>query len=567
MELVHIDLDRLHVSRMNMRNGRKPPSIDDILPSIRERGVLVPLLVRSSEEETFEIVAGRRRYFACLTVKEEEGSVQSLPCAVMETGDDAAALEASLIENVARLDPDEVSQWETFSKLVRQGRDTATIAQTFGVTELAVKRVLALGSLLPAIRGLYRDDEIDRQTVRHLTLATKAKQKAWFALHRDPESYAPTGYRLKAWVLGGESIATDVALFPLEDYTGPVASDLFGEESYFTNAEQFWTLQNTAIEATAEAYRKAGWQEIVTLKPGEPFHRWEHTPLPKDDGGKVFITISHDGEVECHEGWLSEKEARQQSNGEPVEVKRTRPEASARLNTYIDLHRHAAVRTVMLSHPGAALRMAVAHMISGSSLWRIIAEPQRAEGEAMAASVASSISEAAFSAARKEVVGELGFDVNIDAVLAQGLRHDTSTVFQKLLELSDDAVLSILTIVMGETLEAGSVMVEALGQQLGVDMQSVWRADDAFLELVRDKESIQALLSEVAGPEVAAANAAETAKTQKIVLRDCLDGTNGRTKTENWLPRWLHFPATHYTERGGVGAVSRGEQISNLMDT
>ncbi|MES0008023.1 hypothetical protein NKK52_31410 [Mesorhizobium sp. C277A] len=40
-----------------------------------------------------------------------------MPCAIMEDGDDADALEASLIENLARLDPDEVWQWETFRGL------------------------------------------------------------------------------------------------------------------------------------------------------------------------------------------------------------------------------------------------------------------------------------------------------------------------------------------------------------------------------------------------------------------------------------------------------------------
>ena len=40
----------------------------------------------------------------------------------MEPGDDAAALEASLIENIARLDPDEMSQYETFARLIKEGR-------------------------------------------------------------------------------------------------------------------------------------------------------------------------------------------------------------------------------------------------------------------------------------------------------------------------------------------------------------------------------------------------------------------------------------------------------------
>src|SRR3546814_15780984 len=46
MQLANIELGKLCVSKANMRYGRKAPDVSDILPSIRARGVLVPLLVR-----------------------------------------------------------------------------------------------------------------------------------------------------------------------------------------------------------------------------------------------------------------------------------------------------------------------------------------------------------------------------------------------------------------------------------------------------------------------------------------------------------------------------------------
>src|SRR5437016_4872880 len=109
MELQHIAFERLHISPLNMRHAKRDPDVSDILPSVKARGILQPLLVRPNQDG-FEIVAGRRRYFAAKAVREERGEIAPLPCAVMEAGDDAAALEASLIENVARLDPDEMSQ-------------------------------------------------------------------------------------------------------------------------------------------------------------------------------------------------------------------------------------------------------------------------------------------------------------------------------------------------------------------------------------------------------------------------------------------------------------------------
>lgn len=176
MELKHIDIARLSVSSANMRGGKKAPDLTNILPSVRARGVLVPLIVRENgSPDAYEIVAGKRRYHAALAVAEESGSIDPLPCAVMEAGDDAAALEASLIENIARLDPDEMTRHESFTRLVREGRSVDDIALTFGLTALQVKRTLALGNLMPRIRNLYRADRIDAITVRHLTLATKAQ--------------------------------------------------------------------------------------------------------------------------------------------------------------------------------------------------------------------------------------------------------------------------------------------------------------------------------------------------------------------------------------------------------
>ena len=62
MQLLHIDLGKLKDAAINMRHGKAAPDVSDILPSIKTRGVLVPLLVRpNGDGESFEVVAGRRR--------------------------------------------------------------------------------------------------------------------------------------------------------------------------------------------------------------------------------------------------------------------------------------------------------------------------------------------------------------------------------------------------------------------------------------------------------------------------------------------------------------------------
>jgi ParB family chromosome partitioning protein len=568
MELKHIDIAHLSVSSANMRGGKKAPDLANILPSVRARGILVPLIVRESgSPDSYEIVAGKRRYHAALAVAEESGIIEPLPCAVMEAGDDAAALEASLIENIARADPDEMTRHESFTRLVREGRSVEDIALTFGLTTLQVKRTLALGNLMPRIRNLYRAEKIDAVTVRHLTLASKAQQRDWLALLDSEGEHAPTGQNLRAWLLGGAAISTKVALFDLATYTGEIVADLFGEDSYFACPSDFWAAQMGAVEERAQACREAGWPEVVVMERGEYFHTWEHERCQKKKGGRVYVAISHRGEVTFHEGYVTAKEARKRKAEEAI-PKPVRPEISAPIQNYVDLHRHAAVRASLLSQPAMALRLMLAHAIVGSPLWRVDVEKQRANSDAIAESVEASSSEAVFDAKRREVLALLGFDPDAPTVTG-GYAGDGGLpgLFLHLLGLPDEAVLSVIAVVMGETLAAGSAMVELLGALLKVDVATVWQADDALLDAIRDKEVIGQIVAEVAGDAVASANAGESVKVQRQIVRDCLAGINGRAQVEGWVPRWMAFPPSTYTERGGVGSAERWSAIAPLLDT
>jgi len=282
MRLAFADPRNLTLSPLNMHHGRPDPDVSDILPSVRRRGVLLTLLVLEATrdgvvvEDHFEIVAGRRRWKAALAALAEGVEIDPIPIGILEPGDDAAAIEASLIENLGRLPPDEVTCWETFTRLVTSGRTAEQIAATFGLSDVVVKRTLALGALLPRIRNLYRREEIDVATVRYLTLASKAQQKAWLALLDDPEQRAPTGGALKAWLFGGTSIPTKHALFSLDDYPGQIRADLFGEDSYFVESDLFWRCQNEAVAAWREALLADGWSEVEVLDVGEPFYSWKH---------------------------------------------------------------------------------------------------------------------------------------------------------------------------------------------------------------------------------------------------------------------------------------------------
>jgi len=277
--------------------------------------------------------------------------------------------------------------------------------------------------------------------------------------------------------------------------------------------------------------------------------------------------------VIVHEGYVSRKEAARLAKAEGSDgadasaARPARPEVTRPLQTYLDLHRHAAVRAALLAHLGIALRLMVAHAIAGSHLWSVRAEPQATRDEAVRESLDNSKAEADFGERRRAVLAVLGLAEDEPTVTGGGSGGmGVCGVFQRLLELPDAVVMEVVAIVIGETLAAGSAAVEAVGLEIGVEMSRYWQADDAFFSALRDREVLTRIVAEVGGEAVASANAGETTKTLKTIVRDHLAGDNGRPKREHWVPRWMTFPPSAYTARGGVGTVAAHARAQAAQD-
>ena len=566
MKQQFIKIEDLKISPLNVRkHGDR--SGDDLIPSIRTNGVIQPLLVRKNCEG-FEVLAGQRRYNAASSLAKEQ-EIDPIPCLVMEDGDDAAAIEASLAENIARLPMDELDQYEAFRALSKAGRSIEEIAFAFGVTDRMVKQRLALADLHLPILNAYRRKDVNAGDLRLLTMATRKQQKAWWKLHNSEDDYAPTGYRLKSWLFGGDEIPVSNALFDLDSYEGAIVSDLFGEEQYFGDSALFWEHQGKNIATIMQDYRDEGWSSVILHDVGEHWYKWDCVEFSKEEGGEVHITCSANGEITIHEGYLNEKtyqkrlKAEQSADGEkPIN---TRPELTKSMQNYLALHRHSAVRTELLNHQGIALRLLLSGLIAGSK-----ADAQKAAKEEITESLQNNKAEASFEQERKAVRDLLGLEGNNHPTLLPrkddwDRRIDAYTIFAKLLTLDDDSVLRVLTFVSAEVLAAESAMVEVVGTLLKVDMQKHWQPDDVFFDLFKDKEAINAMLAEIGGEDVAAGNLTATAKTQKQIITNFLDG-EGRDKVEDWHPRYMAFPMQSYTDRGGIEAMKQWDDVKELFD-
>jgi len=585
MELYYIPLENLTVAATNARTHGASEGLDSLAASIKARGVLQPLLVRPvAEVETggagFEIVAGQRRYLACQRLA-QDGPVEPLPCMVLDATDDAAALEISLAENVERLPMEPFDQHEAFARLVELGQGAGDIAARFGVTERLVKQRLALANLIDGIKREARKGQIKIADAQLLALATPKQQREWMKLYRDKAQYPPQGGHLKAWLCGGAAISTEVALFPLADYKGRIVADLFGEESHFDDAAQFWALQSKAIAERRDQLLAEGWAGVEVLETGDHFRGWEYQRTAKKDGGRVLIVPQRDGEVRVHEGYLPVKEARRlarqaagEAGADPDEGEAAKPariETTQALQNYVALHKAAAVREALARNPHVALRLAVACLIGNAPNWSVRADRTHPLNAAIEASVESGVARAAFAEARRAaadgladgLAGAAEWPGSTDAALSgRGYGEgQTAEVFARLLDLHADQVLKILAVIAGEALVAGGGLAERLGELLEIDMRARWKPDDTFFDLLTDKAALAGIATEVGAAPAAKA----TGKELRAAIRRRLNG-EGCQPVEGWLPRYFEFPARGYTDRPVAEARAAYDRLARGAD-
>ena len=563
-----IPLSELRISKLNMRHSRKKPDVSDILPSIRESGIRQTLLVRK-EGDHYGVVAGRRRYFALKEIEKESGEMPLVPCAIMTEEDAASAIAASVIENVGRLPASEMEQYTAFKRLHDEGRGVDEIAAFFGVTELLVRRVLALASLAEPIRKLYAEDEIDRETIRALTLATTDQQAEWLRLHESEDERAPRGRNCKAWITGGAIITTDKALFDIADYEGQITADLFGEHGVFADPDAFWKAQSAAVAQRVEAYIAEGWKDVICLERGALFHRWDHQTRTKKQGGKVYVELRHDGTVTFHEGFISQAEARRQETAkkgdDDAPAVPVKPEMSGPLAEYILLHRHGAAQASLVAQPAIALRLMVAHAMTGSALWQVRAHECRSRKEDTCASLEASKAAAEMEDKRARIAALFeAFGVRGEA-RRNSDAYRLCEIFAALLAMSDEEVMEVLAFTMAETLEAGGPVVEAVLHVCETDLPEYWKPDPAFFDLLRDKRAINAMVADIGSKSLAESSAGDTAKVQKQVIGNRIMG-HGCEPSPDWRPAWMQVPPARVVEGAGSPPADAWARIAGLFE-
>ncbi|HEX5379273.1 MAG TPA: ParB/RepB/Spo0J family partition protein [Phenylobacterium sp.] len=152
-----IPIELIHRNEKQPRWVFSEEEIDELAASIREKGVLQPILVRPAPdlEGHFEIVAGERRWRAS-----QKAALHSLPALVREL-DDAQVLEIAVIENVQRAALNPIEEAAAYQQLIQlHGRTQNDVADAVGKSRAHVANAVRLLNLPPEVRNYVLEGKI-----------------------------------------------------------------------------------------------------------------------------------------------------------------------------------------------------------------------------------------------------------------------------------------------------------------------------------------------------------------------------------------------------------------------
>lgn len=162
-----VPIEFLHANPNNPRKTFREEELEDLSRSIREKGLLQPILVRTKGEVTrFEIVAGERRWRAA-----QRAGVHEVPVIVRELSD-GEALEVALIENIQRADLNALEEARGYQQLMDQFAYTQQqLADALGKSRSHIANTLRLQSLPVEIKSYIEEGRLTAGHARSLIAA------------------------------------------------------------------------------------------------------------------------------------------------------------------------------------------------------------------------------------------------------------------------------------------------------------------------------------------------------------------------------------------------------------
>lgn len=174
--LTEVTLDRLHRSESQPRHHFDPVALEELAASLKEHGVLQPLLVSDDGRGGYVIIAGERRWRAARLA-----GLQTVPVVVRERIEEAESFELALVENLQRRDLTSMEEARAFEHLrITAGLSQIEIAEKVGIDRSTVANSLRLLKLPEPIQTMVDGAELTAGHARTLlAFATDEERLSW----------------------------------------------------------------------------------------------------------------------------------------------------------------------------------------------------------------------------------------------------------------------------------------------------------------------------------------------------------------------------------------------------
>lgn len=202
--VTRLPLEQVHPDRANPRRAFDEAALEELAASLRNQGVLQPILVRKDARGGYRIIAGERRWRAA-----QRAGLKDIP-ALVKDATDAEAYELALVENIQRADLSPLEEAEAYRRLVEERRLTQEqIADRVGKDRSTVANALRLLALPNEVKQLLAEGDLDMGHARALLGLSKASEMVGLAraVVTDKLTVRETEARVKEARGGGQAPA------------------------------------------------------------------------------------------------------------------------------------------------------------------------------------------------------------------------------------------------------------------------------------------------------------------------------------------------------------------------
>jgi ParB family chromosome partitioning protein len=143
------DIGRIKPNQYQPRTLFEESDLEDLSDSIKQNGIIQPLVVHSTSDGNYELIAGERRLRAS-----KIAGLSTVPVVLMDIKDEDSLLELALVENIQRTDLNPIEEAEAYKKLIEKfGYTQEETAKRVGKKRSTVTNMLRLLKLPSTIQG------------------------------------------------------------------------------------------------------------------------------------------------------------------------------------------------------------------------------------------------------------------------------------------------------------------------------------------------------------------------------------------------------------------------------